>query len=286
MPLTHPDRVLFRRPRITKQELAEFYRRMADFVLPGLVNRPLMLLRCPDGADGACFFQKHGGRGFPSAIHELNDRLEGQRWMYVKDLEGLMALVQMSSLEYHVWGTTIDDLERADRLVMDLDPGAGVRWKAVIEAALMLQARLADLGLRSFVRTSGGKGLHVVIPVRPAAAWDSAHQFARGLAEEMARGQPQRFLAVATRSRRRGRVFIDYLRNARGSTAVCSYSLRNRPGAPLAAPLTWDELPRLRAPDQFRFDNIARRLANLDADPWAGIERLTQSLPKLEQTGA
>ncbi|MGB6603767.1 MAG: non-homologous end-joining DNA ligase [Steroidobacteraceae bacterium] len=283
--LTHPDRVLIRSPRITKSDLADFYRRIADFIIPGLINRPLMLLRCPDGASGACFFQKHGGRGFPAAIRELHDRAGRQRWIYIEDLEGLMALVQMNCLEYHTWGATIADLDQADRLVIDLDPGAGVRWKVVIDAALTLRARLADLGLECFVRTSGGKGLHVVVPLRPTAAWNRVHGFARALAEDLAQDEPRRFLAVATRARRRGRIFLDYQRNARGSTAVCSYSLRNRPGAPLATPLSWDELPRVRAPDQFRFGNIARRLARLDADPWAAIERVGQSLPELVRRG-
>src|SRR5262249_51116891 len=206
-------------PKITKQELADFYRGIADFILPGLINRPVMLLRCPDGAAGECFFQKHITHTFPAAVHEVNDPADQQRWIYVDGLDGLLGLVQMSALEYHVWGSTVADLEHADRIVFDLDPAPGVPWKRVIEAARALRERLSELKLESFVRTSGGKGLHVVLPVAPAADWDSVRAFSRSLAEGLAREAPERYLAVATKTERKGRIFIDYLRNARGATA-------------------------------------------------------------------
>lgn len=278
--LTHPERILLAKPPISKQALARFYGRIADFILPGLVHRPLLLLRCPQGASGACFFQKHIRRALPPEVREVNDRVAKERWICIDGIEGLIALVQMSALEYHVWGCTVKDLEHADRLVIDLDPADGLPWKRVIDAALDLRARLAKLRLECFVRTSGGKGLHVVIPLQPPADWDGAKSFTRRLAEQMAREHPDRYLSVAAKAQRHGRIFIDYLRNARGATAVCSYSLRNRPGAPLATPLAWQELPRVRAPDQFRFDNIEQRLQRLSADPWAGIERARQALPR------
>jgi bifunctional non-homologous end joining protein LigD len=276
--LTHPDRVLFGDPKITKGELAAFYRDIAGFILPGLANRPQMLLRCPDGASGECFFQKHITHGFPPAVHEIRDRTLKQSWIYIDDLAGLLSLVQMNTLEFHVWGCTTADLEHADRIVIDLDPGPDVPWKYVIEAALALRERLTSGKLQSFVRTTGGKGLHVVIPLKPAAAWDAVGSFARSLAEAFAGERPERYLVVASKARRPGRIFIDYLRNARGATAVCSYSLRNRPGAPIATPLDWDELPRLKSPDAFRFGNIGRRLARLSTDPWEGIGRVRQSV--------
>lgn len=274
--------MLLRNPVITKKALADFYRSIAASILPGLINRPLMLLRCPEGDGGECFFQKHASRGFPSSVLQIQDRSSRDSWLYIAGLEGLMGLVQMNALEYHVWETTVTDLERSDRVVIDLDPGAGVAWKRVVAAALALRARLAALDLECFVRTSGGKGLHVVVPVRPAARWDAARAFARSLAEELARTHPEQYLAVAAKAQRHGRIYLDYLRNGRGATAVCSYSLRNRPGAPIATPLTWDELPRVRAADQFRFDNIRRRLARLDRDPWDGIDRIAQTLPRLD----
>jgi bifunctional non-homologous end joining protein LigD len=277
--LTHPERVLFNKPRVTKAELADFYTEIAASILPELINRPLMLLRCPDGAAGPCFFQKHIGRTLPAAIAEIDDPQERQRWIYVKDLDGLLGLVQMSVLELHVWGCSVRDLERANRLVIDLDPGARVPWARVIEAALELRGRLRQLKLQSFVRTSGGKGLHVVIPLKPAAPWDLARSFVRVLAEQLQRDQPERYLVVAAKAARSGRIFIDYLRNGRGATAVCSYSLRNRPGVPVATPLSWDELPKVGAPDEFRFETIRERLRRVRADPWKGIDSLRQSLP-------
>jgi len=278
--LTHPERVLFRDPEITKEQLATFYRDIAAFILPGLIRRPQMLLRCPDGADGECFFQKHIGRSFPKAVHEVADKTSGQKWIYIDDLAGLLSLVQMNALEYHVWGCTIEDLEHADRIVMDLDPGEGVPWKHMIEAAHTLREQLSAARLQSFVRTSGGKGLHVVIPLNPAADWDAVGRFARALAEGLVTTRPERYLAVNSKAKRPGKIFIDYLRNARGSTAVCSYSLRNRASAPIATPLAWEELPKVRGGDQFRFDNIRRRLSGLSAEPWAGIERVKQVLPR------
>lgn len=279
--LTHPDRLLLHDPPITKQALADFYRGLAPHILPGLLNRPLMLLRCPDGDAGECFFQKHAGRGFPPVVRQITDRSADERWMYVDSLDGLIGLVQMNALELHVWGATVADLDAADRLIIDLDPGAGVSWKRIVDAALELRVRLERFDLQCFVRTSGGKGLHVVAPLKPALDWDRVRHFARSLAERMAADHPQLYLAVAAKEQRAGKIFLDYLRNARGATAVCSYSLRARPGAPLATPLSWEELPRVTGADQFRFDNVLAHLARRPA-PWQGFDRVTQSLPRLK----
>lgn len=280
--LTHPDRLLLHDPPVTKQALADFYRSLAPHILPGLVNRPLMLLRCPDGDQGECFFQKHAGRGFPPAVRQISDRSAGERWMYVDSLDGLVGLVQMNALELHVWGAIVADLDAADRLIIDMDPGPGVSWKRVVEGALELRLRLERFDLQCFVRTSGGKGLHVVVPLKPALEWDRVRHFARSLAESMAADHPPLYLAVAAKEQRAGKIFLDYLRNARGATAVCSYSLRARPGAPVATPLSWEELPRVTGPDQFRFDNILAHLARRPAPAWHGFERVTQSLPRLK----
>ena len=280
--LTHPDRVLFEHPKITKGALAAFYGDIADAILPGLIGRPLMLLRCPDGARGACFFQKHLSRGFPQAVHEVKDIKDRQRWICIDGLDGLLGLVQMDAIEYHTWGATALDLDHADRIVFDLDPAPNVSWKDVKRAALELRERLERVELASFVRTSGGKGLHVVVPLRPSVDWTSARSFARALAQTLASEQPQRYIAAATKARRSGRVYIDHLRNGRGATAIASYSLRNRPGAPMAVPLRWKELSRVSGPQQFNYAGIRRRLARLSADPWEGFRALRQSLPKLE----
>jgi bifunctional non-homologous end joining protein LigD len=279
--LTHPERELFADPPITKQQLAQFYTDIADFILPGLINRPLLLMRCPDGAAGGqCFFQKHLSHGFPDAVHEVLDPEDKQRWIYIDDLRGLLSLVQMNALEYHVWGCTVDDIDHADRLVFDLDPAPEVKWKQVVKAALEVRERMQQLKLRSFVRTTGGKGLHVVVPIQPVP-WTTARDFSHALAQTLVQEQPERYVAVANKARRAGKIFIDYLRNGRGATAVTSYSLRNRPGAPIATPLAWEELPRLRTPQQFTYTSIKRRISRLHDDPWAGLAKIKQSLPRI-----
>ena len=221
--LTHPDRVLMREPPITKQELADFYRSIADFILPGLVNRPLMLLRCPNGAAGQCFFQKHAGRGFPASVRQVSDPGSDQRWMYVDGLEGLLALVQMNAIEYHVWQTTVADLSHADRVVIDLDPAPGVPWHRVQRAALEIHGRLVDLNLKCFVRTSGGKGLHVVIPVRPATDWD-----------QLARPSPGPLLSALPPTSRRNTSASPrrHGATAKSSSTTCAMGVARRPCAP------------------------------------------------------
>ncbi|HET7842715.1 MAG TPA: non-homologous end-joining DNA ligase [Xanthomonadales bacterium] len=281
--LTSPDRVLIADPGVTKLALAQFYTRIASHVLPELVHRPLSLVRCPDGDEGACFFQKHPSPGMIAAIRtfELREK-SGARATYfeVEDLEGLLGLVQVNAIEIHPWGACVRNPERPDRLVMDLDPAPDVPFRAVVAGARELRERLDALGLDSFVRTSGGKGLHVVVPLVPSAGWDEAKDFTQQLARDMEADSPDRYLSVATKSRRAGRIFIDYLRNARGATSVASYTVRNRAGAPVATPLSWQELGRIRSGAQFTIRNIEQRLARLRADPWAGIAKTRQKLPR------
>ena len=263
--LTHPDRILWPEDKITKQELADYYENVAELALPHMVGRPLAIVRCPRGRTQPCFFQKHvSGK---SSAH-----------LMITDLEGLLSLVQLGALEIHPWGATADRLDRPDRLVLDLDPGPGVTWKNVVDAALVIRDRLGELGLESFVRASGGKGLHVVVPLARRASWDEVKSFARGFAEEMVAGSPERYVASATKSRRTNRIFIDWLRNARGATAVASYSTRARPHAPIAAPLAWDELPKLRSADAIRMRAVPRRIVER-GDPWRGFFALRQTLP-------
>ena len=198
----------------------------------------------------------------------------------VRDLEGLLGLVQVNAIELHPWGARTRDPERPDRLVMDLDPAPDVPFRAVVAGARELRERLATMKLESFVRTSGGKGLHVVVPLTPSASWDEAKEFTQALARAMEADAPDRYLSVATKAKRNGRIFIDYLRNARGSTAVASYTVRNRAGAPVATPLSWQELGRVRSGAQFTIRNIEARLARLREDPWAAIARVRQKLPR------
>ncbi len=281
--LTHPDRVLIEKPRVTKQALADFYASIAEHLLPGVVGRPLSLVRCPDGAGQECFFQKHPMAGMPEAIGVGDARsAEGKRqdYVYVNDIQGVIGLVQMNVIEIHPWGSTIADLEHPDRLVFDLDPDTGVEWSRVRDAARTVRERLQAVGLESFLRTTGGKGLHVVVPLNPRPDWDTAKAFTQALARMLEHESPAEFVSVATRNRRKGRIFVDYLRNARGATAVASYCVRARPGAGIATPLRWEELSRLKSGAQYTFANLARRLKTLKQDPWQGFDEIRQALPR------
>ena len=202
--------------------------------------------------------------------------------LVIDDLAGLITLVQAGVIEIHPWGSTLEHLEQPDRLIFDLDPGEDVPWSAVVEAALDVRARLDGLGLKSFVKTSGGKGLHVMVPITPSTGWDEAKEFTKSIADAMANDRPDRYLAIMTKAARRGRIFVDYLRNARGATAVGPYSPRALPQASVSTPLDWDELSdRIRA-DHFKIDNLRQRLNGLKRDPWAGAGSIRQKLPELK----
>jgi len=273
--LTHPDRLYWKDAGVTKQGLAEYYSEVWARMAPFIVRRPLALLRCPDGVGGQCFFQKHAWRGQSKEILEASDPKDKGRQpiIAIDGLPGLLGLVQGGVLEIHPWGSRLDDLERPDLITMDLDPGPDVSWTAIIEAAGEVRERLGEAGLESFVKTSGGKGLHVVAPLKPDAGWDAVKTFAKGIADAMASDAPERFVATVTKSKRKGRIFVDYLRNGRGSTAVAPYSTRARPGAAVSMPLAWEELGPAIGPDYFTVENALPRLAGLDADPWADFQR-------------
>ncbi len=285
--LSHPDRVLWEEQGLTKQELAEFYVGIADWILPHLVDRPLTLIRCPSGSAKKCFVQRHSWAGLSDFIHRqmVPDSKDGeQEVLTVRDIQGVMALVQSGVLEMHVWGATLKNLERPDRLIFDLDPGEGVDWPQVIKAATAVRERLKGMGLVSFVKTTGGKGLHVVVPLTPRAAWKDALAFTRGFAEAMAVDEPGRYTTTSVKQEREGRIFIDYLRNNREASAVAPYSTRSRPGAPVATPVSWDELtPDLR-PNGFTVQNLPERLRRLKKDPWADLPLIDQTLPEAKST--
>ncbi|WP_101676088.1 DNA ligase D [Alloalcanivorax mobilis] len=278
--ITHPDRVLYPRQGLTKIELARFYESIASWVLPGLVNRPLSLLRCPEGLASECFFQKHPSRPLPDRLPRVEIEESGgpAEYVYVKELADLVALVQAGVMELHPWGCRVDRVEQPDLMVFDLDPAEDVPWHATVEQAHALGRRLEDLGLVSFVRTTGGKGVHLVVPLRRHADWEEVKAFARAVCEQHARSAPALLTTNMSKARRRGKIFLDYLRNSRGATAIASYSVRARPGAPVAVPLRWDELSEAMAPDRYSVDNLSRRLAALRRDPWAELERTHQRL--------
>jgi bifunctional non-homologous end joining protein LigD len=278
--LTHPDRIYWDDAGITKRELADFYVRVWKWMRPHLVGRPIALLRCPEGASGQCFFQKHARAGIPTEhLHLVPEK--GDKIISIDDLDGLIALVQGGVLEIHTRGTTIGDRESADRLVFDLDPGPGTGWKDVMAAARDVRDRLSALKLKSFLKTSGGKGLHVVLPIK-STPWEEAKAFTKAIAEAMEADEPERYVSTATKAKRNKRIFVDYLRNSREATAVAPYSTRARPGAPVAVPIDWPELGSLKAANQYTVRNLIQRLSRQRKDPWAEIGRVKQSLPKLK----
>ncbi|MGE0718437.1 MAG: DNA ligase D, partial [Alphaproteobacteria bacterium] len=232
--LTHPDRVYWPDAGVTKEGLAEYVAEVWRLLAPHVVGRPLALLRCPDGADGDCFFQKHSWRGMAKGVRVTKDSTGGEEVLSIDALEGAVALVQSGVLEIHPWGATLADIEHPDMLTFDLDPGDGVGWAAVADAARNVRERLLAKGLSAFLKTSGGKGLHVVVPLHPRAGWAAAKALCRAVAVEMAADDPARYVATATKARRPGRIFVDYLRNGRGATAVAAYSPRARAGAPVS----------------------------------------------------
>lgn len=271
--ISSPDRVVYPDAGITKQQVADYYVAIAGRLLPEVADRPLSLVRCPDGIAGDCFFQKHHAAAFGDSVHvvQVSTRDGGTAgYMVIRDVDGLLALVQMGTLELHPWGARADNLEHPDRLVFDLDPGEGVPWKVTIAAARDVRARLAELGMKSFLRLSGGKGLHVVVPIAAGPDWQRAKAFCEGFADAMAVSAPDRYVATASKARRHGVVFIDWLRNARGATSVASWSLRARPGAAAAVPLRWSELGRTRSSADYPLARALRRAASLGDDPWEG----------------
>lgn len=260
--LTSPTRVVYPDIKATKQRVFDYYLEVGDRVLLEVGSRLLSIVRCPDGIDGPRFFQKHAGPGFGESVRRMEIReADGRKkeYFYIDDIAGLMNLVQMNAIELHPWGSRVDALERPDRLVFDLDPDPSVGWPQVRRAAMDVRDELAGLGLPSWPRLSGGKGVHVVVPLAPEADWDTAREFCSAFATAMATRAPTRYVATMSKAKRSGRIFIDWLRNARGATSVAGWSLRARAGAPAAVPVEWEELARIRRPDRYSIRDAASR---------------------------
>lgn len=281
--ISSPDRVVYPGKGITKGEVADFYRAIGDWMLPWIAGRPLSLLRCPDGAGGECFFQKNHRGALGASVDRValsKKRGEQASYIAVHDVEGLLELVQMNVLEFHPWGSTVEHLEHPDTLVFDLDPGPGIGWKQILAGARDLRDRMGEVGLASFARLSGGKGVHVVVPVAPVHDWEVAKGFCEAVARTMATIAPERYVATASKELRKGRLFIDWLRNGRGATSVASWSLRARPAAGVAMPVRWEELGRAKSGDHYDLAGALRRAARLSRDPWDGWDQAsTQELP-------
>jgi len=282
--LSSPGRVVYPDIKATKQDVYDYYLEVADRVLAEVGGRLLSIVRCPEGIGGQHFFQKHAGPGFGEAVKRLQIRENDgdlKLYFYIEDLAGLMNLVQMNAIELHPWGSRIDDLEHPDRLVFDLDPDPSIGWNDIKRAARDVRDRLAQIGLPSYPRLSGGKGVHVVVPIKPKAGpsgdWDSVRRFCEAFAQTLAAQDPDRYVATMSKAKRQGRIFIDWLRNGRGATSVAGWSLRARAGAPAAMLLTWEELAGIRRPDRYSIKNAARQ-----AIP-AFIVELIENAPTLPQ---
>lgn len=281
--LTSPTRVVFPDRGTTKQDVATYYASVMDWLLPEIVDRPLSVIRCTQGVGRPCFFQKHHTAGLEhvDAVKLKEEAGNQADYLVVRDARAVMDLVQFNALEFHPWGSLAEDPDRANRIVFDLDPGPGVAWPEIVAAARKIRTLLEGLGLTSFVRTSGGKGLHVVLPVSPGCDWSIVKPFAHSFAETLATTEPLKYVASSTKKFRNKKIFIDYLRNGRGATSVASFSLRAREGAPVAMPLRWEELGKFKSGAAFDIDSAVQRIKRLKKHPWDGIETIKQDLERV-----
>jgi bifunctional non-homologous end joining protein LigD len=279
--VTNPDRVMFPGRNITKRMLIEYQLAIADRVLPHVALRPLSLVRCPRGQEGDCFFQKHASKGFPEEFKpiEIAEKESRGTYLYIEDKRGLVAAVQMGALELHIWGSHNKTLEKPDRLVFDLDPDEEVDFAMVKLGAAEMRDRLKSIGIESFCMTTGGKGLHVVVPLQPKHGWDDIKAFAEAMARTLAADDPDRYLAVMSKAKRKGKIFVDYLRNGRGATAIAPFSTRARAGAPVAWPVNWRNLSKLENAHPVTIENYAETLKRERTDPWKGYFDVDQVLP-------
>ena len=275
--LTHPDRLVYPEAGITKRQLAEYYEAAEEWILPHVKDRPLTLIRCPDGWNAQCFFQKHIDKKSPASVKPVPIEEDGEEKYYlaIDSLAGLMYFVQMGVLEFHPWGARIDNLDAPDRMIFDLDPDPSVAWPKVIETARLLRELLGMLELKTYVKTTGGKGLHVVVPLQRRNSWGEVKGFSRAIVEKLVQVQPQAYTSSASKAGRKGKIYLDYLRNAKGSNAVAAYSTRAKPGAPIAVPISWEELESGIQSDAFNLTNIFDRLRRSE-DPWADFDKVRQ----------
>jgi bifunctional non-homologous end joining protein LigD len=278
--VSHPDRIIYPGTHITKKELAEYYLTIADYIMPHIENRPLSMLRCPEGIGEECFFQRHVGFGKSPYLHEVAVTVKGESrdYLLIKDTEGLISLVQWGVIELHPWQCSADNLEKPDRMIFDLDPDPAVSWKQLIDGALEVKERMKELGLECFLKTTGGKGLHIVIPITPTYSFTAIKSFARAVAESMANDSPLKYVAKMSKAKRTGKIFVDYLRNDVTATAVAPYSARARKGATVSTPLLWKELTTTLKLDSFTIETIPQRLMKSKSDPWKDFGETKQKI--------
>ncbi len=276
--ITHPDRVIDASSGTTKMQLAEYYARVAEFILPELKDRPVALVRAPDGIAGELFFQKNAERLAIPGITTLDKDLTGQPVMMINNAEALIGAVQMSTVELHTWNATSDKLDKPDRFILDLDPDPALPWKSMVEATQLTLSVLDELGLKAFLKTSGGKGIHVVVPLTRKLGWDEVKEFSHAIVSHMAKLLPERFSAVSGPKNRVGRIFIDYLRNGLGATTICAYAVRTREGLPVSVPIFREEVEELKGGNQWNVHNVHERLAEVGHEPWADLKKTRQTI--------
>jgi len=276
--ITHPDRVIDASSGTTKVQLAEYYARVADWILPELKDRPVVLVRAPDGIGGELFFQKNAERLAIPGITLLDQKLTGQPMMIINSAEALVGAVQMSTVELHTWNATSTNLDKPDRFVLDLDPDPALPWKRMVEATQLTLTVLDELGLKAFLKTSGGKGIHLVVPLTRKLGWDEVKDFSHAIVRHMATLLPERFSAVSGPKNRVGRIFIDYLRNGLGATTICAYAVRTREGLPVSVPIFREEVAQLKGGNQWNLHTVHERLAEVGDEPWAGLKSTRQTI--------
>ena len=276
--LTHPERVIDPTTGATKRDLADYYIRISEWLLAQLEQRPVALVRAPEGIGGELFFQKNADRLAIPGIETMGKEYTGHPVMLINNIEALVGAVQMSAMELHTWNAVAQDLERPDRFILDLDPDPVLPWKSMVEATQLTLAVLDELGLTSFLKTSGGKGIHVVVPLTPKADWDAVKDFSHAIVKHIAKLLPDRFSAVSGPKNRVGRIFIDYLRNGLGATTISAYSVRTREGLPVSVPIDREELLEIKGANAWNIHNVHQRLAELDEDPWADLPKTRQTI--------
>jgi len=276
--LTHPERVIDPTSGATKRDLADYYISISEWLLPHLANRPVALVRAPEGIAGELFFQKNAVRLAIPGIETMGKEYTGHPGMLINNLEALVGSVQMSTIELHTWNAVSKDLERPDRFILDLDPDPALPWKSMVEATQLTLTVLDELGLKSFLKTSGGKGIHLVVPLTPKDDWESVKSFSHAIVKHIAKLLPERFSAVSGPKNRVGRIFIDYLRNGLGATTICAYAARTREGLPVSVPIFREELLEIKGANAWNIRNLRERLDGLDADPWTDLSKTRQTI--------
>jgi bifunctional non-homologous end joining protein LigD len=273
--LTHPEKILYPKTKTTKLDLIHYYEQIQDWILPYVINRPLSVLRCPEGYGKTCFFQKHPHKHFSEHVYAIDIKTDKEHYIYIKNIKGLLSLVQANVLEIHPWGSKIDNLEKPDQITFDLDPGPEVSWKTIVKSAYWIRDALHDINLDSFIKTSGRKGLHVVVPIARRLEWPDLKEFAKYFSAYVSHLYPETFIANMNKSKRENKIYVDYLRNDRGATSVCAYSTRVGERPTVSTPLTWAELKLSVSADYYNINNIIKRLDHI-SDPWEDFLKTSQ----------